>query len=567
MPVIAGGGRYQVAMVALDDMVAADSDARLIDRFVDHLDIAGLGFKPPKEKGRPCYGAARLPELYVWGYRKGVRSSRRLEEACATNVEVMWMTDDARPDFRTIADFRKENADKLKGVFRAFNDRLSGRVERGFESVDGTKIRASNSKTANFTAHKLDDRIKWGNGRIEEYMRVIERVDAMDDPGEDDLVTKSIVEDKLKELSERMELYEGYRKLLEQSGESQISLTDADARLMKEKNGFIVAYNPQTAVDSNTHIIRDFEMTNAPTDHGQLLPTLKGIADSTDGVVEATADMGYQSVEDMVACLEEGVVPHVICGDGKDGYDLEVDYREPAAGPDPTSTRAADLSACIHAGVVPDAYAHAIEGMQVVETRKKVVDEPARQDPRDLGTREEMEARAKEGYFVRDPKANLVICPAGETHRQKSVKKDGKIRYANKTACRRCPSRNQCLTGKQEWKELDFSKDELEKACKPWHKANGTEPDARGVTKGKYHYERRTVVRFRLKPDLAKTTLRMGLSEHPFGHIKRNAGEDHFLLRGKVKVEGEFALMALGYNMARAKNLLGFDALMEAMAA
>ena len=95
----------------------------------------------------------------------------------------------------------------------------------------------------------------------------------------------------------------------------------------------------------------------------------------------------------------------------------------------------------------------------------------------------------------------------------------------------------------------------------------GTTPDARGVTKGKYHFGRKRVVRFRLRPDIAKTTQRMSLSEHPFGHIKRNAGEDYFLLRGMDKVEGEFALMALGYNIARAKNLLGFDALMEAMAA
>ena len=568
MPKVVGKDRYQVQFVALDDLVGDESDVRLIDAFVAGLDLAKLEFGEPKAKGRPSYGADRLLKLLVYGYRKGVRSSRKLAEACCTNVEVMWLTEGVAPDFRTISDFRKDNVDKLKKVFKAFNDRLSGKVEWGFSSVDGSKFRANNSKMANFTASKLDDRVAWGNGHIDEYLRQIEEIDSMEEADDETKITKELLEAKIAELRKRMDKYEGLKKEMEEFGESQVSTTDPDARLMKEKNGFTVAYNPQTAVDSNTHLIRDFEMTNAPTDHGQLLPTMGGIAEEADGIAEVTADMGYQSTDDMVACLENGVLPHVICGDGKDGHDIETSYAEAdPAELRPESTDPDELGKCIHAGVVPEAYAHAIEGMEVVETKKKVVDEPDRQDPREYGTRDEMVARAKEGYFVRDPEDNVVVCPNGESLRQRSVRKNGTIVYSNKTACRRCPFRNKCFRGKQDFKEIGFTKDQLEKPNKVWHEAEGTEPDSCGVTKGKYHYERRRVVRFRIRPQLSKTTKRMQLSEHPFGTIKRDMGMDYFLLRGLQKVEGEFSLMALGYNIARAKNMFPFAELLEMMAA
>ena len=168
---------------------------------------------------------------------------------------------------------------------------------------------------------------------------------------------------------------------------------------------------------------------------------------------------------------------------------------------------------------------------------------------------------------MRDPGRNLVWCPNGERLRQKSVEKGGSIRYANKMACKRCPFKDRCLGGKQTSKEISFTKDQLEKPCKKWHEAVGTEPDKAGVSKGRYHYETVAVVRFRLRPDIVKTSQRMGTSEHPFGTIKRDLGADHFLLRGIENVDGEFALMCLAYNIRRARNILGFDGLLEALAA
>ena len=563
MGYIQGVDRNQARIVTLDSMVAEDSSARLIDAFVDSLDLEGLGFGPPAAEGRPAYDPRSLLKLYVWGYRKGVRSSRRLAAACRENVEAMWLVSGVTPDFRTVSDFRKSHADAMRDVFHALNERISGAVEWGFCSVDGSKFLASNSKMRNFTAQKLDDRIAWLDGHVAEYLRVLDEIDSAEDPGAGDLLTREVVEAKLAEAEGRLARYRGYRELMEREGLSQLSLTDADARLMRSKNGFAVAYNPQTAVDSSTHIIRDFEVTNAPTDHGQLLPTMSRVAEATDGVVEVTADKGYQSAADMAACLEAGVLPHVIADDGVDAYEIEMPY-DPADDADASSTDLAEISRCLRAGVVPDAYAGSVTRAEVRKVRRRVVDEEP--DPGEpYGTPGEMRERAAQGYFVRDPARNLVVCPAGETLRQKSVRRSGAIRYANKTACRRCPHRDRCFKGRQDFKEVDFTKDQLEKPCRPWHEAAGTRPDRSGVAKGRCHYETTRVVVLTLVPDRSKTTLRMGVSEHPFGTIKRAMGEDHFLLRGLAKVEAEFSLMCLGYNITRATNLLGFERLMGLM--
>jgi len=564
MGYIKGVDRNQARIVTLDSMVAADSPARLVDAFVDSLDMAALGFAPPAAEGRPAYDPRSMLKLYVWGYRKGVRSSRRLAAACRENLEAMWLVSGVEPDFRTVSDFRKGHAGSLREVFHEFNRRLSGAVSWGFCSVDGSKFAASNSRMRNFTAHKLDDRIAWLDGHVEEYLRRLDAIDSMEEPGEDDLLTRDVVEAKLAEARERLARYEGHRALMERNGLSQLSLTDsdADARLTRSENGFAVAYNPQTAVDSETHLIRDFRVTNAPTDHGQLLPTMSRVAEEDGGVVEVTADKGYQSAADMAACLEAGILPHVIADDGVDAYEIELPH-EPADDADPTSGDPSEISRCLRAGVVPDAYAGSVSA-EVRQVRRRVVDEGP--DPREpYGTPEEMAARAAEGYFVRDPGRNLVVCPAGETLRQKSVKRSGAVRYANKTACRRCPHRGRCLGGRQDFKEVDFTKDRLEKPCRPWHDAAGTKPDRSGVAKGRCHYETSGVVVLTLVPDVRKAALRMGISEHPFGTIKRAMGMDHFLLRGLEKVEAEFSLMCLGYNIARATNLLGFERLMALM--
>ena len=565
MPSITGFDRDQTMFCSFDSWVEQDSTARLIDAFVDSLDLQSMGVKEVAATGRPAYDRKSLLKLYIYGCINDIRSSRKLAKSCKTNIEVKWMIGGVEPDHRTIADFRKDNTALLKKVFYEFNRRLSGSVEWGFVSVDGTKIQACNSKDNNFTKNKLDDRIKWLNGHVDEYLRILADLDEKEDLDDADMLTIESVETRIKEARARLERYEGYQKLMEESGASQLSLTDADAKLMKNKNGFAVAYNPQTAVDSNTHLIRDFQMTNQATDHGLLNSTLGNVREETSGtILDVVADKGYENGEDMARCLENGIIPHVITDDGKDGYVIEMSYEEGEG--DATSRDSEELKKCLHAGVIPEAYKDVISDMEVKEVRHRV--QPEKTEKSSIyGTSEEMIARAKEGYFVRDPERNLVYCPMGEILRQKCVKANGAIRYANKNACRHCKNRNKCYRGKNEWKEIDFTKDNLEKPCRDWLKAEGKTSDIEiEPAKGSYQWVMKKVVRFMLRPDRSKTAMRMCLSEHPFGTIKRTMGASFFLLRGKAKVAGEFALSCLGYNIVRARNLLGFGKMMELMA-
>ena len=566
MPYVQTFDRTQMMMCSWDSFVDPESIARLIDAFVDSLDLKKYQVKEVAKEGRPSYDPRGMYKLYIYGSRKGIRSSRKLEDSCKVNLEVKWMMGGAEPDFRTISEFRKVNIDSLKEIFHEFNRRISDAVEWGFCSVDGSKFLANNSKDNNFTKNKLDDRIKWLNAHTDEYLRILKDMDEQEDLEETpDNLTREIVETKLKEAQERLKKYEGYQKLMEETGASQLTLTDADARLMKNKNGFAVAYNPQTAVDSETHLIRDFEMTNQVTDHGLLDVTMKGIRKETDGILEVTADKGYENEEDMIRCLENGIIPHVIMDDGKDGYELEIPYEESET--DRFSESPEEMKKCLYAGKIPEAYKDVITEMKVEEVRRKVSDrQPEETAVKSVyGTPEEMQERAKEGYFVRDPERNLVYCPAGEILRQKCIKKNGNIRYANKNACKHCKNRNKCYKGKGEWKEIDFTKDSLEKPCRDWLKAEGKTAE-NAIRRPEGHFEKFKVVKFFLKPCVEKTTQRMCLSEHPFGTIKRAMGASYFLLRGLRKVTGEFALFCLGYNLERAKNLLGFQKMMQLMA-
>lgn len=566
MPYVPTFNRDQMMFCSWDSFVETDSIARLIDAFVDSLDLTKYHVKEAEKEGRPSYDPKGMYKLYIYGSRKGIRSSRKLAGSCKVNLEVKWMLGGVEPDFRTISDFRKDNIDSLKEIFHEFNRRISQEKEWGFSSIDGSKFQANNSKDRNFTKNKLDDRIKWLNDHTEEYLRLLKEIDEQEEFEETQVqFTQEMLEEKLKEAQERLARYESYQRLMEETGASQLSLTDADARLMKNKNGFAVSYNAQTAVDSETHLIRDSAVTNQVTDHGQLSPTMEGIRKETPKkILEVTADKGYENAEDMIKCLRNGIIPHVITDDGKDGYELEIPYEEGEA--DTASTDAKDLKKSLHAGKVPDVYKDIISDMEVKEVRRKVKEEAAETEKAEsiYGTAEEMQERAKEGYFVRDPERNLVYCPAGETLRQKCIKKNGNIRYANKNACKHCKNRNKCYKGKGEWKEIDFTKDTLEKPSKEWLKAEGKECENRKQT-AKSHYEKVKVVKFFLRPSLEKISQRMCLSEHPFGTIKRAMGVSYFLLKGLRKVAGEFALFCLGYNIERAKNLLGFNKMMELM--
>lgn len=562
MPYVKSFDRYQMQISSLDMMVDQDSIARIIDVFVESLDLKKLGFKntSPASEGRPPYSPQALLKLYLYGHCNNIRSSRKLEKACHVNIEVRWLMGSLEPDFRTIANFRKDHLPILKDVFYEYRKRFDD-LMTGFVSVDGTKIIACNGRDRNFTASKLDDRIKWLKDHIEDYLRQMDQLDSEEELS--GTLTTEALDAKLKEARDRLRKYQEYREYMEQNNLSQISLTDIDSRLMKNRNGFTVSHNVQSVVDSETHMIRDFNVTSSPADYGQLAEALqKSKEEQPDKILEATADKGYLSPEDIAHCLEGGIIPHVILPDGEDTCELDISYKA-CDDLHPESTDPEELAKCMHAGVIPEAYRKVIPKISVSEKEVVVREPSAGTSPSPFKDEEEMRCKAAEGYFVRDPDRNIVICPAGEILRQNTVTKKDRIRYINKLACRKCPYRSKCYQGKKGFKEVEFHKDEFVKPNGRWQKADGQKPE---FQRRQVQKEKRTIVSIVFRPDKQKADRRKCLSEHPFGTIKRTLDSGYFLLCGNAKVTGEFALFSTAYNIKRSINLLGFDKVMRRMA-
>ena len=561
--------RNQMMFYSLDSMVSPDCFARIIDIFIDSLDLKSMGFakSTPAKEGRPSYSANDLLKLYLYGYRQTIRSSRKLEEACKINVELKWLLKGLEPDFRTISDFRKDNIEHLKKVFHEFNRRLIITLETGFYAIDGTKIQASNSKKRNYTANKLDDKIKKVNETTEYYLKQIEAYDSAEDEIDPNKkFTKDELKEKLEKTRKRLTKLIEKQKEMETRGLSQISLTDSDSKLMKTRNGFSVAYNVQTAVDSKTHLIKDFKVTDRPSDFGLLSEIIeKTKKEKAEEVVEVVADKGYECPEDMVECLEKGVIPNVMSANRKKEYELETvyEYRE-IDEKTRTSKNADDIKKCLRAGVIPEVYKDVIKDIVIKNKRTMLeADGTAKvESPAYKRTEKEMKARALEGYFVRDLERNIVYCPGGFTLRPAGVRRNGQVGYTNKVACRECPTKNICNKTKKNFMEIKFCKDSLEKPCKGF-----TKSQKKTVSKKRTEIKwiKKNIVKFIFKPDFEKMKQRKNISEHPFGTIKRALNGGHFLLRNKFKTSGEFALFSLAYNLKRSQNLFRFNELMAIM--
>ena len=561
MAYIKGSDRRQRVLFpdCIDEYVEADAPVRLFDAFVDRLKMDELGFirSTPAETGTPGYDPRGLLKLYIYGYFYQVRSSRKLARECKCNVEVMWLLSKLTPDFRTISDFRKDNKEAITKVYKEFN-KFCMRLKlfsKSYISIDGSKFKAVNAKDNNFTLSKLDDRIK----RLDEHISIyMEELDVYDQE-EGRKLSKDEIQRKLDVCKERKERYEGYRNQLEESGDSQISLTDTDSRLMKTNEGFCVGYNVQTAVDAESHMIAGFQVTNNPTDHGQITSVASEVKVDYDvPVLETTADKGYECPEDHADALANGIIPNVIQRDGGCTEQVQFDYNEAAITDEQkASTKPEDLKACLEAGVIPDVYEGILTDAQTAEVKElatDVVDSAVLKM-----TPEQMRAKALEGYFVRDAERNLVYCPQGEILRLKSIKRNGMIRYCNKLACKKC----KCKCTAQRFKEIDFNKDTLIKATeakrkqlKEENKDKPKPPRTKVVKK---------VVRYVLHLDQNKMDNRKCLSEHPFGTIKRTLGQYYFLLKGFAKVGAEMGLFCLSYNLRRAISLRGVPVLVAAL--
>lgn len=442
----------------LDDYVEKDCPVRLFDAFVESLDLKALGFgkSAPETMGRPSYDPKDLPKVLLYGYFYGVCSSRRLARECKCNVELMWLTGKLTPDFRTLSDFRKDNIQCMESVFKEFN-RYCLKLKilsKSFISIDGSKFRAVNAKDRNFTLNKLDDRLAWLDSNIKHYLSALEEADNEDG---DRRMTREEIESKLKTLQERKERYEGYLREMEANGQKQKSLTDPDAKLMKCNEDFCVGYNTQTAVEDGSHMIVGFKVTDSPTDHGQITELASVVkSDTGSETIEVVADKGYQSPTDMTDALENGIVPNVIQRDGEIETTVDFDYNPS----EPTESELGgntpeDIKKCLRAGFVPEVYDGILSNPEIIAVKSTEYD--IADDAALKMTHEQMVEMAKRGYLVRDPHRNLVVCPEGAILRQKSIKRNGDIRYCNKLACRHC--KNKCT--KADFREADFSKDKL----------------------------------------------------------------------------------------------------------
>ena len=271
---ISGEDRSQVLLLpdAVEDYVGADNPVRFIDAFVDSLDLeaSGFGRVRPRETGRPGYDPADLLKLYIYGYLNRVRSSRRLEAETHRNLEVIWLMRRLRPDFKTIADFRRDNRPAFREVFRAFV-RVCRELDlygRELIAVDGTCIKAVNHRDRNFTQAKLKSELQRIDARLERHFERMNEADA--EEGGCGTQSDPRLQEKIESMRKKKERLEGYRKSLEESGEAQLSLTDPDSRSMRAGTRSGVGYNAQVAVDTKHNLIAEQQVHSQVTDLGLL---------------------------------------------------------------------------------------------------------------------------------------------------------------------------------------------------------------------------------------------------------------------------------------------------------
>lgn len=297
----------------LDGYVSPDNPVRFIDAFVAKLDMAELGFERavPAKEGTPGYDPRDLLKLFLYGYLNKVRSSRRLERETHRNLEVIWLMRQLRPDHKPISEFRRKNPKALKAASRQFV--LLCRELDLFAAqlvfVDGAKFRAVNGKDRNFTVPKLKILLARIDAHVGEYLAVLEAQDAAEEgqPG----ATDPQLQEKLKALQERKQEYEGYLKRLEESGESQLSLTDPDSRLMKLHGDKKVCFNAQIAVDSKHHLIVAEDVTNEVNDLEQLAAMAVAAKEALEvKTLEVAADAGYHNGSEVVECEANGITPY-----------------------------------------------------------------------------------------------------------------------------------------------------------------------------------------------------------------------------------------------------------------
>jgi transposase len=270
---ITGHDRTQTLLLpeSLDEYVGAENPVRFIDAFVDGLDLTAAGFirVTPKGTGRPGYAPKDLLKLYVYGYLNRVRSSRRLEAETNRNIEVIWLLRHLKPDFKTIADFRRLNHKAFRPIFRQFVllCRQLDLFGRELLAVDGTRIKAVNNKDRNFTRASLTKFIELADAKLDDYLQRLDQSDAAETKTGGSRVRN--LAEKIAAIRERRTRCKDMLAQLDRTGEDQISLTDPDSRAMAAHTHVAVGYNVQVAVDTKHKLIVEQQVTNQVVDMGE----------------------------------------------------------------------------------------------------------------------------------------------------------------------------------------------------------------------------------------------------------------------------------------------------------
>jgi transposase len=317
MEFINGEDRYQTILLPdrVEDYVDDNNAVRVIEAYINSLNLGELGFgkAEPNETGRPMYDPKDMLKLYVYGYMNRIRSSRGLERESRRNLEVIWLLGKLSPDHKTIARFRHENVKALKNVFRDF-ERLCVRLGlygRELAAIDGSKFKAVNSRSRNWTEQQLKDKVARIEEKIEAYLKELDIRDEDENAGSGERSAKEIA-CIVTRLTESKGRYQGYVEELERTGEKQKSLTDSDSRLMPSNGKMDVCYNVQTAVDAKHKLIVDFEVTNQGNDKNFISPMAVKVKEML-GVEKITVvtDAGYESIHDIITAMDNGVQVHV----------------------------------------------------------------------------------------------------------------------------------------------------------------------------------------------------------------------------------------------------------------
>lgn len=318
MGYINGTARGQVVLFpeVLDEYIEETNLVRAVAAFIDYLDFRELEFvrAEPAETGRPGYDPRTMLGIYIWGHLNGMRTTRRLERECRRNVELMWLTGKLFPDYKTIANFRRNNRRALRKVMVAFRVWCDGEEMFGKElaAVDGSKFKAVNSMGRNYTRKRLEKLIKSEEAKVEQYLRELDEADEQEGEEEEQKLTAEQLKEKIARIKGHLERHKELKQELEDSGESQISLTDPDARLMKSGKFADVCYNVQVGVDSKHKLIVDYEITNSVADQGLLSGIAKKVKEALEvEELEVVADGGYFESTTIKECEDARITTYI----------------------------------------------------------------------------------------------------------------------------------------------------------------------------------------------------------------------------------------------------------------